>query len=121
MEILSESGDPEGHEVPTGPRDLDGPQSVLSCASQGFNFHVGELDVIEMELDTFYQTLLSSESEPEGFDFRRGFSFDRDGWRWERDELKNKAGWLDDLPFSVAVATNLFVLDIRLRLRLLKV
>lgn len=42
--IRCKSGNPEGHEISTGPRNLDGPQSVLSGASQGFDFYIDELD-----------------------------------------------------------------------------
>ena len=74
---LYNSGNPENHEVPAGPRNLDSPQSFLFGASQGFNFYISGLDIIEMELDSFDDARLSSESKPERFDFRQSLSFNR--------------------------------------------
>lgn len=102
-------GNSEGHEVPTGSRDLGGPQSFLSGTSQGFDFYIGELEIVKMELESFDHTHLSSEGEPERLDFRRGLSFNRGRWRWERSEFKKDPRSVDDLPLSVAFATRLFV------------
>jgi len=98
----------EGREIPGHPRNLDIPQPVLSGAGQGFDFHVRELDIIEMDLDCFGRALRPLEDES---DFRCGFSF---GHIRESGELEKDPGPMYDLPFFVVA--RLFVPRIRTRL-----
>ena len=69
MDRSYKSGNPEGNEIPVHPGNLGGPQPLLSGTGQGFNFYVGDLDVIEVELDSFDHTLSSvdGESDRPGF------------------------------------------------------
>ena len=59
----------EGREVPVHSGYLDSPQPLLSGAIQGFEFYIGELDIIEVVLDSFDRALCSIEGESNRFDF----------------------------------------------------
>lgn len=61
------SCNPEDGEIPGHPGNVDSPQPFFS---QGFHFYVGELDFIQVELDSFDDALCSVESESDRLDFR---------------------------------------------------
>ena len=77
---LCKSGNPEGREIPACPRNLGGPQPLLSGAGQGLDFYIGELEIIEVELDFFDHTLRSIEGDPDRLDFRWGLPFNHGRW-----------------------------------------
>ena len=101
MDRSYKSGNPKGNEIPAHPGHLGGPQPLLSGTSQGFNFYVSDLDVIEVELDSFDDTLCSVEGESDRPGFWWGISFSCDGRRGESAKLKGDPRSMDDLPFFV--------------------
>jgi len=108
------SGDSEGREIAGHPGNLDGPQPVFSGTGQGFDFYIRDLGVIEVDLDSFDDTLCSVEGESDRLDFWWGLSFGRDRRRGESGELKNDPGSMYDLPFFVVA--RLFTPGIRIGL-----
>lgn len=66
---LCKSENPEGREIPAHPWNLNGPQPLLFGTGQAFNFHVGELGVVEVVLDSFHHALRPVEGETNRLDF----------------------------------------------------
>ena len=112
---LCKSKNSKGREIPSHPGNLDGPQFLLSSASQGFDFYVGDLDVIEMVLDSFHRTLCSFDGESDRLGFWWGHPFSRGRRRRESGELEKDTRSVDDLPlFGMA---GLFVPDVKIGVR----